>query len=338
MSAAAESMPQGRTRLVRRASGMEFPDFPDHFSQASFGLPFVQTGVKYYESMQPGGVADLSFAIVDDAGPLAIAGCDAGVPGKLTRFGSPLEIWWRDGLDPMARRRLTRDLIGELTRAIGAAGMESAWLRTNDRLDPDGALAGRLADMGAEWALALRAVMDLSWSDDALLDDMRKGHRQQVRWGRDHLAMETVDAQAPDRLRFDRYRALHAEVAGRVTRGDASWDAMFELIAAGEGDLLLASLNGELVGGTLILDGGGTAYYASGAYKREHFDKPLSHYPVYLAAQRARERGQRRFDVGESVGGGIDMSDEKQRSIGRFKSGFAGGADASILWSVPAPK
>jgi hypothetical protein len=153
---------------------------------------------------------------------------------------------------------------------------------------------------------------------------MRKGHRQQIRWGQDHLEISVVDAHDPDRARFETYRQLHSDVAGRVTRGPASWDTMFELIAAGDGDLILCSLDGVLMGGTLMLDGGGAACYASGAYRRENFDKPLSHYPLFHAAQRAASAGARCSTSARSrrVDG---HGQPKERAIGHFKSGFATG-------------
>jgi hypothetical protein len=61
-----------------------------------------------------------------------------------------------------------------------------------------------------------------------------------------------VDHERSNFADFESYRALHAEVAGRITRNDASWGAMCEAIASGVGRLVLSYLEGRLVGGTLI--------------------------------------------------------------------------------------
>lgn len=320
-------------RLIRRSDNPAFPTVGP-FTDASFGLPFSETGRHYYGSHLPQDFVDFSFALTSDDGPLAIVEVDSWVPGELGRFGMPIEIWRRRGLSPMTRRLIARDAIRELVR-IGRATARAVKLRTGDRLDPLGVYAARLAEIGAQPAASLRALMDLALDDDTLIQDMRRRNRQHVRWGRDTLVIETVDAQQPSREAFDRYRLLHAEVAGRVTRPIESWDAMFALIVAGFGDLILTHLDQTLVGGTLILDDDHSAYYASGAHRRDRFDKPLSHYPMLLAASRARARGRRIFDIGETWGGTLDMDDLKQRSIGRFKAGLSGTADVSMVWTVP---
>jgi len=321
---------------VRRGGrSQQFPALPDYQANASFGLPFTAAGITYYSTLISPAYRDVSFAIIDETGPLAIIQCDIDNGGPIGRFGMPIEIWQRGEPAPAQDRQFVREMMGELQRL--ALDLKSPILiRTSSGLDPGGFLAARLADMGGEPIASVRAVLDLSRSDEELLKAMHKGHRQDIRWGADHLTMRLVDKANPDEALFDAYRLLHADVSGRVTRPMESWQAMFGLIAGGEGDLLLAYLDRELVGGTLVLDGGDRAYYASGANRRERFDKGISHYPLFLACIRARSRGRRLFDVGETRGGSIDRNDLKQIAIGRFKSGFTDSADTSFIWTVPA--
>lgn len=323
-------------RLIRRATaGDAFPQ-PQSLTAHSFGLPFAATGEHYYGSFLPDTYRDTSFAFADDAGCIAIIACDTMAAERIGRFGVAIEIGWRDGVDPGTRARIVRDSIAELQRIAGETGRGAIDIRTSTALDPDGILAARLNDIGAEPAVALRCTLDLARNDSELLNDMRKGHRQQVRWGQQSLRLESVGADEPDRARFALYQQLHAQVSGRVTRPQSSWDAMFDLVARGDGDLILGWLGEELVSGTLILDAGDTAYYGSGANRRDHFDKPISHWPIFAAAGRARARGRTRFDVGETRCGTIDMTNPKEVSIGRFKSGFSGTCDTSLIWTIPA--
>jgi lipid II:glycine glycyltransferase (peptidoglycan interpeptide bridge formation enzyme) len=180
-------------------------------------------------------------------------------------------------------------------------------------------------------SLEFRAVVDLTRSDDELFGDMRKGHRQQIRWGQANMQVQVVDRTRGDRGSFDGYRELHAAAAGRITRGAESWDAMFDAIVSGSGDLVLGSINGQLVSGTLILDAGDTAYYSSGAYDRSRFDKPLAHWPLFNAILRAKKRGLRWFDVGEIGCSGS----AKEQSIAYFKSGFSSTREMSVIWTLP---
>ena len=93
---------------------------------------------------------------------------------------------------------------------------------------------------------------------------------------------------------------------------------------------ILSHLEDLLVGGTLVLDSGDVAYYASGAYRREHFDKPLAHYPLFVAMQRSAEAGRRWFNLGD-VSTPPTLSD-KERSIAYFKRGFASTLRSAMIW------
>jgi len=323
-------------RLVRRgARDHSFPPPPAYDGKATFGLPFSWGGISYYSTLASPDYRDVSFAVADPSGPVAIIQADIDGGRQIARFGSPIEIWFSDRISPASQRKIIREVSGELRRLAMESGC-SILIRTSSKLDPGGLLAARLADMRASAVPCIRAVLDLSFSDDALLKAMHKGHRQDIRWGGEHLTISTVDRANPNEELFHAYRELHAQVSGRVTRPIESWNAMFALIAQGGGDLLLAYLDGELVGGTLILDDSSTAYYASGANRRDRFDKGISHYPLFLACARARARGRSSFDVGETLGGTIDANDPKQVAIGRFKGGFKDSADVSIVWTVPA--
>ena len=199
------------------------------------------------------------------------------------------------------------------------------------RTDADGLIAGHLLSTAATHSLEFRAVIDLTRSADELFGDMRKGHRQQIRWGQANMQVQVVDSTTGDRCSFDAYRALHAAAAGRITRGAGSWAAMFDAIVSGSGDLVLGSIDGQLVSGTLILDAGDTAYYSSGAYDRSRFDKPLAHWPLFNAILRAKNRGLRWFDVGEIGGSGS----AKEQSIAYFKGGFSSTREMSVIWTLP---
>ncbi len=131
------------------------------------------------------------------------------------------------------------------------------------------------------------------------------------------MIISLVDQEPSNFADFESYRMLHAEIAGRVTRNEASWSAMREAIASGAGRIVLSYFEGCLVGGTLILDSMNTVFYASGAYLRERFDKPLSHYPIYTAMISSAAAGNRWFDLGDvSL---LPRTPDKERSISCFK-------------------
>ena len=143
--------------------------------------------------------------------------------------------------------------------------------------------------------------------------------------------MITVNKDNPEESLFEAFRNLHAEVAGRVTRRIESWEESFELIREGFGGLIISKLDGEMVGGTLTLDSDSTAFYASGAYKREYFQQPISHLPLFAGFSEARERGRKWYDVGDVSGEGAVL-DDKQRQIASFKAGFTSQLQTSMVW------
>jgi lipid II:glycine glycyltransferase (peptidoglycan interpeptide bridge formation enzyme) len=321
-----------RLQLVRHGAGAS-QKFLEPGNAAGFGLPFSDTGGRYYGAVFGAALENTSFSFVDSDGCVATVSCDLSAGETLTRFGSAIEMVVRPGLSLETMRTLSSAILSEL-RALGAShGVSTALIRTTGAGDPGGFLAAALLRAGANYCAAFRAVADLNETDDSLFADLRSHHRRQVKKGKALLTLRVIDAANPDKTAFDRFRDLHAEVAGRVTRPLESWEEAFRLINEGEAALVFAEIEGQLVGGTLALDAGETSYYASGAYRRDMFDKPLSHFPLYHSFALARARGRRWFDVGDLKGEGIPLS-EKEANIADFKAGFTSTVRSSIIWRL----
>ena len=302
--------------------------------QASFGLSMSARGAAYYHAASADVVQDLSFGYYDGERPAIIVSCSKGSSGALDRFGFPIEIWCDPDLSDPILLRLSRDLGGELANVAREAGLDRVILRTPSDKRLAGLLAARYTAQGYFPEATFPIAFALDKDDAELLAACRSGHRQQIRSGMKCYALDFVGVSAPDRTKFEAFRQLHAEVAGRVTRPAASWDRMFDMLAAGDGDLALTLVDCELLGGTLMLDAGNTSYYASGAYVRSHFDKPLAHFPLYTCICRARDRGRMRAHLGELSASLVATSD-KEKSIASFKSGFSNMVESSLVWTIP---
>lgn len=318
-------------RLVRNP---EWGPTVSAISSHYFGFPYSESGIVYYASVFEDKLIDNSFGFIDDLGPCALVRCNISGSSSLSYFEFPIEIWTRDGLSDPSISRLARDIIGTLREASRASSLSTICVRTYQATKFELLLNRRLVGMGASPIPAFDAFISLSADDNAILSAFRSGHRQQVRWGQKNLELRFVDATFPDRALFDEFQNLHALAAGRITRPQSSWNTMFDLVSKGAGDLILAYWNSELVGGTLILDSEKSAFYASGAYRRELFHMPLTHYPLYAGICRARERGRSEFHLGE-VGHFDPGVPEKERAIGKFKLGFSDQVRQSLVWSLP---
>jgi hypothetical protein len=112
---------------------------------------------------------------------------------------------------------------------------------------------------------------------------------------------------------------------------------MYDWIVGGGGELVLASVGDEIAAGSMFLDGTEISVYASAAYDRARFDKPLAHYPVWLGIEHAAARGMKIFELGPAPLRGTVP--EKEYQIGYFKRGFATHVVERTIWRwspVPA--
>jgi hypothetical protein len=290
-------------------------------------------GRRYYPAVAAGSQRDLAFAVMAGDEPLAYA--PATTDGERLGFhGMPLRLFLADGGDEAALARAADAAVAHLAALVATAAPGGFTLEAEASRVLD-AVGEACLRHGCTAALKLRAAVDLTLGEEARRAALRRSSRALVNWGRRTIALRYVNRAAPDRSAFSSYREFHRRVAGRVTRPDASWEAMFDWIAAGGGELALGHLeDGTLVSATLVVDGTEAAYYASGVYDRERFDKPMAHWPLWDAIGRARERGMAMVDLGEVPLPG--STTEKEAAIGYFKRGFATALTTAIVWTSSA--
>jgi hypothetical protein len=289
-------------------------------------------GRAYYPLAVDDPGRDASLAVLDGGTVLGwMAGFAAG--GRLGWFHAPAQPFFRADLDAPARAHAGQALVAGM-EAMRRDGALAGWSLS----DPDSAatlsaLGEAALAHGAAPRLALVGVHDLVLPEERMRQALRRRYRPMVNWGRDNLALAVIDAAHPDAPAFDEYRGFHARIAGRVTRADASWQAMYDAIVGGDGELLLGRLvDGTLVAGLMAIDGTETTIYASGVFDRTRFDLPLAHYPMWRAMLGARGRGRRRFELGDVAP--PEEADAKAGSIAHFKRGFAGAIEARLWWQA----
>jgi len=135
----------------------------------------------------------------------------------------------------------------------------------------------------------------------------------------------SVLSESIDKIKWEEFRELHREVAGRVTRSIESWDIQFAAIKNNQGFLVaLRDKQNILVGGGFFQVSEDEGVYAVAAYKRELFDKPLGHVVQFKAIEELKRRrckwyllGQRLYETD------VPQPSEKEVSISFFKEGFA---------------
>lgn len=180
-----------------------------------------------------------------------------------------------------------------------------------------------LLGAGASSSLEFAGEVDLTLSEEKLWQSLRKSYRSLVNKGRREVTIELVGRATHSRERFELYRALHLEVAGRVTRPALSWDVMYEMVAAGRAQLLLGHLEGRLIAATYFMRFGNLALYASGAYVRDLGKFPVSHWPLFASILEAKRSGIERLIVGSVFLDSDGGATPKEQSIASFKLGFS---------------
>jgi hypothetical protein len=261
-------------------------------------------GYRYYSATHE--TTDVSFD-----------GIRCNVGDTLSYFGMPIVAQDADAIDALVR--LAKDHNRPLVIA--------------DHIGPRLSTIGvKCLNHGGKPEVSQHAICDLSLDEPTLHRNVRKSFQALINTGRRTMRLEYFNAANPKADLFDSYRRFHAKIAGRVTRPDASWMAMSDMITEGHGELTLGFLDDELVSGMMTFDGTEIAYYASGVYDRSKFDKPLGHFPLYDAILRCRQRGLRVFDLGHLPAKGT-VSD-KEYQIGYFKRGFATDIEMRLAWRI----
>ncbi|MEK7244557.1 MAG: GNAT family N-acetyltransferase, partial [Pseudomonadota bacterium] len=286
--------------------------FPDLNGHPLFG-DFTR---RLYRTIHPGRHPDRSFVVAGEAGP-AVAVAATAQDNEISMLGLPAVVALSRDLDAPAAAKALAVAFEHLDRIGAADGAGLARVRGGEAgcFGPlDNACIARLSKPVAR----MHAVVDLGGGEEAIRRGLRDSYRSLVNWGRKQLVMTYVNRDHPDRTAFDAFPAFHSRVAGAGARAADYWNVIWEEIARGDAELSLGRLaDGSLVAGTLTAFAGGCAYYASGVYDRDRFEKPLGHWPVFDALVRAGRRGIARYDLGEVHPRGAALDKEVQ--IGFFK-------------------
>lgn len=271
----------------------------------------------YFSAVAEGKEADLSAIVLEDD-KLAGYVLANRLNGMTGYFGRPLHF----AIDPANRRAdaAAKALFDHYYRICEQANCVLEFVVDQS---PGGALPGIVREAlgrGATLVPQYRAVIDLTIGPDEIRRDIRKSYRSLINWGRKTLETTVVGKGDASEETFKKFRAFHAQVAGRVTRPRASWDAMRDATNAGRAELILGHIDAKLVSATFLNFNKDYTSYSTGVYERAEFDKPIGHWPVFLAILNSCDRGCSRFDLGEVyTGEGVDT---KEADIGFFKKGF----------------
>jgi len=305
------------------AISAEFPDWDAHALAGDFAH-------RLYSVVAPAH-RDMSFKVMDGDQALLLARATIS-DQQVSFFGLPARLAPRVGLEGKKLKGAINTALDHMNKAAVERGAETIIIG-GPVAEEAGVLATACIDRLAKGETTAWVVADLRQDEALLKRDIRDSYRSLVNWGERNITMKAVNAAAPDRELFERYPAFHAKISSR-NMGEAYWQVYWEEILRGKAELLLGWLaDGTLVSGSIVVGAGDVAYYASGVYARDQFDKPLGHWPLWQAMTRAKSSGYQWFDAGEVAD--YTHASDKEASIAFFKRGFTSRRYLRMRWVLP---
>ena len=272
------------------------------------------------------------FAVFDEAEVLLLAPatCD-GI--SVTMFGTPLTLGLRASLSKKRQKKVFTATFDKLRTIATDQGAKTIRILGSNNGFSLGNIDTACIDQCARPKSHIHGIIDLRQKPDKIRAHLRSSFRSLVNWGQRHIQTIYINAEHPDKKEFNKYPALHAKVSGRTVYDNQYWEVLWNEIKCGRGELTIGHLeDGTLATGTIVIDGGEIAYYTSGAYERELFDKPLGHFSVYNSILRAAARGMKTYDLGEILPKG--SASDKEVQIGFFKKGFTSTFCLQTVWEI----
>jgi hypothetical protein len=289
-------------------------------------------GRKYYPEVAGSAATDASMTVLLDGAPALYLPATIS-EGLLASNGMALRFHFAAGIDSRTQKVAVDAVFRHIDGMFTSGRVTQAQIRDEAAAGMLGPIGTGALNRGATASVQLNGWIDLTAGEAAHRRELRKSFRSFINWGRANMALRYVNAGNPDAEGFAALQDFHRRVAGRTTRSQASWDKMFSWITGGGGELVLGYMpDGQLAAATLVIDGRKDAYYATGVYDRERFDKPMAHWPLWNAVERTRERGLARFDLGNFPLPGTAST--KEWAIGYFKRGFAMSIGTAVLWRL----
>ena len=316
--------------IQRIFSNINYHDMPSWNDHPLFGELYRHSE----PHVEPTGPAYLPchLAVLEGQAPIALVAATLRQL-KISHYGFPLRIALRQNLSSKDLNRAVGMIVEGLKSAVSphsarALILGGVWGEPLSNLDNE------MLKRMARPSMRTHAISELGSEPIDIQKHIRKSYRSLINWGKRNLEMKYVSFNNLNAELFSKFPEFHSQITGKRYYDNPFWDALWNSIARGSGELSLSYLGkNELAGCVFVADAGKVSYYSMGIFNRKLFDKPLSHFPVYDAIMRARSRGIKVFDLGE-VPVKVDGLNDKAVQIGFFKRGFASNFNRFTLWEL----
>ena len=317
------------SKIFEAADKSVFPEFNCHPLYGDFGRA-LGAAINFTRQQH----VLTHFAILEGNEPvlLAPATCDGH---SVSMFGSAIQLSINHSISVKRKKQAFGKAFQKLEEITNKYKASNIYIHGGNNMNPPSDIDLACIKRGARPELRIHAVVDIEQEEKIIKRDLRKSYRSLVNWGRQNIKTIDINSENPDRGLFEQYSAFHEKIGGVSDYGRTYWDVYWNEIMCDRAELSLGYLDdNHLAVGTLIVFAAETAYYASGVYDRDMFDKPLGHFPVFDAILRASKRGMKIFDLGEIFP--VGMATDKEVQIGFFKRGFTSNYILRTNWNLNA--
>ena len=182
--------------------------------------------------------------------------------------------------------------------------------------------------------------IDLSLSLEEIRSHYRKSYKPFINKGLREWRHSIYTASNIDEEKWNSFKDFHEVVSGRVTRGNASWDAQYRMINSEQAFLIMLYRpeDGKLVGSGFFQHTRNEGFYAVAAYDRGLFGKPLGHVVQQVAIEHMKSLGLRWYKIGERFYlDSLGVATKKEVDISTFKEGFSTNMICKYELTLPKP-
>jgi FemAB family protein len=195
---------------------------------------------------------------------------------------------------------------------------------------------GEWMKIGSNMNVSCHLWIDLTKGLEGIRSRFSKNTKWRINSSQKLWKIERMTSTNLNENNWGRFKKLHFDAAGRMTRNELSWSVQLDSIRNNTGVLVfLEDSNNEMVGGGFFEYSKDDIHYAVAAYDRNLFDLPLGYAVINEAIKFGIEKKIKRLYLGRRpYKCDFDFPSDKEINIGEFKEQFHNQMEVCVTLSL----